>query len=44
MTAFANQENKVIAKDMGAIDVIEKPINIPEFLNKINSALGISVK
>lgn len=44
VTAFANRENRIIAKDLGAVDVIEKPINIPEFLEKIKSALNISVK
>ena len=41
VTAFANKENKVIAKDLGAIDVIEKPIDIPDFLEKVYNALGI---
>ncbi len=40
VTAFANQENKIIARELGAVDVIEKPINIPEFLDKIHSALN----
>lgn len=39
VTAFANQENKIIAKELGAVDVIEKPINIPEFLEKIHNAM-----
>lgn len=42
VTAFANDENKVIAKDLGAVDIIEKPINIPDFLNKVHKALPIS--
>ena len=42
VTAFANSENKIIAKDLGAIDVIEKPINIPDFLDKVYNALEIS--
>lgn len=42
VTAFANDENKIIAKDLGAVDVIEKPINIPDFLNKVHNALSIS--
>jgi DNA-binding response OmpR family regulator len=42
VTAFANNENKVIARELGAIDVIEKPINIPDFLLKVNNALTIS--
>ncbi|MFP4023217.1 MAG: PleD family two-component system response regulator [Thiohalospira sp.] len=41
VTAFANKENKIIAKDLGAVDVIEKPINIPDFLEKVYNALGI---
>lgn len=44
VTAFANKENRIMAKELGAIDVIEKPINIPEFLDKITSALEIEVK
>lgn len=40
VTAFANLENKVIAKDLGAADVIEKPINIPDFIEKVYRALG----
>lgn len=39
VTAFANQENKIIAKSLGAEDVIEKPIDIPIFLEKVNKAL-----
>jgi len=41
VTAFANKENRLMAKELGAIDVIEKPINIPEFLEKIGNALAI---
>jgi DNA-binding response OmpR family regulator len=41
VTAFANEENRVIAKELGAVDVIEKPINISEFLLKVNNALKI---
>ena len=44
VTAFANQENRLIARDLGAVDVIEKPINIPEFLEKINIALNLSIQ
>ncbi len=40
VTAFANQENKIIAKNLGAEDVIEKPIDIPEFLDKVHKVLG----
>ena len=39
VTAFANQENKIISKDLGAEDVIEKPIDIPDFLEKVHEAL-----
>lgn len=39
VTAFANNENKIIARDLGAVDVIEKPINIPDFLEKVHKAL-----
>ncbi|PLX23121.1 MAG: response regulator [Marinilabiliales bacterium] len=42
VTAFANKENRIMAKELGAIDIIEKPINIPEFLEKIESALAIN--
>lgn len=41
VTAFANQENRILAKEMGAIDVIEKPIKIPEFLDKIHQVLAL---
>lgn len=39
VTAFANKENSAIAFDLGAIDIIEKPIDIPCFLEKVNKAL-----
>ncbi|MDY6801850.1 MAG: response regulator [Bacteroidota bacterium] len=42
VTAFANNENKVIAKDLGAEDIIEKPINIPDFLERVCKVLGIN--
>jgi len=42
VTAFANDENRIIAKELGAVDLIEKPINIPDFLLKVNNALKIS--
>jgi len=42
VTAFANNENKIIAKDLGAADIIEKPINIPDFLDKVYKALGLN--
>ena len=44
VTAFANQENMLIAKKLGAFDLIEKPINIPEFLEKVYNALNLSIK
>ncbi|MEE4197900.1 MAG: response regulator [Bacteroidales bacterium] len=40
VTAFANKENIIIAKDLGAADVIEKPINIPDFLAKVYQVLA----
>jgi len=40
VTAFANNENNIKAKQMGAEDIIEKPINIPDFLKKVHSALN----
>jgi DNA-binding response OmpR family regulator len=42
VTAFASDENRIIAKDLGAVNVIEKPINIPDFLFKVNKSLPIS--
>lgn len=42
VTAFANDENRIIAKELGAVDVIEKPINILDFLIKVNNALTIN--
>jgi len=40
VTAYANRENTERAKTLGAEDIIEKPIDIPEFLVKINSAVS----
>lgn len=40
VTAYANRENAERAKNLGAIDIIEKPIDIPEFLMKINNAVS----
>jgi CheY-like chemotaxis protein len=40
VTAYANRENQERAKDLGARDIIEKPIDIPEFLMKINNAVS----
>ena len=42
VTAFANQENSAIAFDLGAFDIIEKPIDIPDFLVKVRKALKIN--
>ena len=39
VTAYANDENKTKAKKLGACDVIEKPIDISDFLIKINQVL-----
>ncbi|MGM0497377.1 MAG: response regulator [Bacteroidota bacterium] len=40
VTAYANRENEQRAKTLGAQDVIEKPIDIPEFLMKIDKAVS----
>ncbi|HAF28065.1 MAG TPA: hypothetical protein DCG75_03360 [Bacteroidales bacterium] len=40
VTAFANQENKILAKSLGAQDIIEKPIDITEFLSKVTNLLN----
>ena len=40
VTAYANRENEEKAKALGAQDVIEKPIDIPEFLIKIDKAVS----
>lgn len=40
VTAFANKENRIMASDLGAEDVLEKPIDIPDFLYKIDRALN----
>jgi len=40
VTAYANRENEEKAKSLGAQDVIEKPIDIPEFLVKIDKAVS----
>lgn len=39
VTAFANDKNRSKADNYGVIDVIEKPIDIPDFLDKIHRAL-----
>ena len=39
VTAFANSENKSKANNYGVVDVIEKPIDIPDFLKKVYKAL-----
>ena len=43
VTAFANDENKSKASDYGVVDVIEKPIDIPDFLDKVYQALKLSM-
>ncbi|MCK5169818.1 MAG: response regulator [Bacteroidales bacterium] len=43
VTAFANQENRIIAKSLGAEDVIEKPIDITEFLTKVHKVLNANI-
>lgn len=42
VTAFANLENIETANKLGVVDVIEKPIDIPEFIDKVKSALNTS--
>ncbi|MBI9052527.1 MAG: response regulator [Bacteroidales bacterium] len=42
VTAFANAENKEKANQYGVFDVIEKPIDIPVFLEKVKRALKIT--
>lgn len=44
VTAFANPENMETANKYGVIDVIEKPIDIPEFLNKVKKALNFTIE
>lgn len=41
VTAFANAENISKANDYGVVDVIEKPIDIPGFLEKVYRALEL---
>jgi CheY-like chemotaxis protein len=36
VTAYANSENNRKARELGALDVINKPINIATFITKIN--------
>jgi len=38
VTAYANKENRYTAKELGAVDIIEKPIDLPDFIAKINRA------
>lgn len=40
VTAYANIENEQRAKSLGAQEVIEKPIDIPDFLAKIKKAIS----
>ncbi|MFO8234043.1 MAG: response regulator [Bacteroidales bacterium] len=43
VTAYANAENIKKTKDLGAYDVIGKPININHFLYKIKHVLDIEM-
>jgi CheY-like chemotaxis protein len=43
VTAYANDENVKKAMDLGAYDVIEKPIDISDFLFKINQVLDSKI-
>ncbi len=43
VTAYANDENVKKARDLGAYDVIEKPIDISDFLFKINQVLDSKI-
>ncbi|MFP4448040.1 MAG: response regulator [Bacteroidota bacterium] len=43
VTAYANDENTRKAKELGAKDIIEKPIDIPHFLHKIGQVLDIKI-
>lgn len=38
VTAYANQENIEMANQLGVVDMIEKPIDINEFLERINKS------
>lgn len=40
VTAYANTENNRKARELGALDVINKPINISTFITKINKIVN----
>lgn len=40
VTAYANQENNKKAKELGAIEVINKPINIASFIMKVKNIVN----
>jgi len=40
VTAYSNQENDRKAKEMGAVDVVNKPINISSFIMKVNKIVN----
>jgi CheY-like chemotaxis protein len=40
VTAYANSENNRKARELGALDVINKPINISTFITKINKIVN----
>lgn len=42
VTAYANQENIEIANQLGVVDIIEKPIDINEFLVRINKSFELN--
>ncbi len=40
VTAYANSENNRRARELGALDVINKPINISSFIMKVNKIVN----
>jgi len=40
VTAYDSQDNKQKAKDLGAVDVINKPIDISSFLDKVEQIVN----
>jgi len=40
VTAYSNNENNRKAREMGAVDVINKPINISSFIMKVNKIIN----
>jgi len=40
VTAYSNQENDRKAKELGAVDVVNKPINISSFIMKVNKIVN----